>query len=111
MEFSDGSELTPHDEHLVDTFAPDDWFDEEDPDEINYVYDFGNNWDHKIKFEKTITAEGSDDIPLDEALKGKGASPLEDCGGIHGFMALLRGESRQLCASVFEVAPTLRFYV
>jgi hypothetical protein len=68
------------------------FFEHNDVPSLNYVYDFRNNWDHKIKFEKTITAEGSDDIPLVEVLKGKGASPLEDCGGIHGFMALLRGD-------------------
>lgn len=59
---------------------------------FNYVYDFGDYWDHKIKLENTVTSEDSSDMPIVEVLKGKSAFPVEDCGGIHGLMALINDD-------------------
>jgi hypothetical protein len=58
---------------------------------LNYVYDFGDYWDHKIKFEKSITSD-SPAVPILEVIKGKGSLMVEDCGGIHGLMALIEGD-------------------
>ena len=51
-----------------------------------YVYDFGDNWQHKIKLEKII-----DDKSLEKAscIGGKGACPPEDCGGTWGYEEFL----------------------
>ena len=58
---------------------------------INYIYDFGDYWNHKIKLEKMVVNPADADVPLLEIIKGTGANPLEDCGGIHAWMELLQG--------------------
>jgi len=52
---------------------------------LHYEYDFGDGWEHSIKFEKRA------DTPLDRPriLKGRRACPPEDCGGIWGYYSLL----------------------
>lgn len=49
-------------------------------DKFTYTYDFGDDWIHEIVLEK-ITNEESNKVSL---LKAKGATPMEDCGGIMG---------------------------
>lgn len=49
-------------------------------DKFTYTYDFGDDWIHEIVLEK-ITDEKSNKVYL---LKAKGATPMEDCGGIMG---------------------------
>lgn len=53
-----------------------------------YVYDFGDNWEHEILVEKTISV---DEIlaPLPYCVTGKRACPPEDCGGIWGYTDML----------------------
>lgn len=46
-----------------------------------YIYDFGDDWDHKITLEKIL--DGNLDLPI--CLAGNGQCPPEDCGGIGGF--------------------------
>ena len=48
-----------------------------------YIYDFGDNWYHKILVEKILPLEADKHYPI--CLKGKRACPPEDCGGIHGY--------------------------
>ena len=54
---------------------------------ITYVYDFGDNWQHKIELEKII-----DDYEFGypTILEGDGACPPEDVGGIPGCEEFLR---------------------
>jgi hypothetical protein len=47
-----------------------------------YIYDFGDNWEHKIKVEK-ILEEDSRKKPF--CVKLVGNCPPEDCGGIWGY--------------------------
>ena len=56
-------------------------------DEISYVYDFGDNWEHKITLEKIIEAKD----PLEHMIcvGGKRNCPPEDCGGIPGYLDML----------------------
>ena len=54
---------------------------------MTYTYDFGDNWKHSIKIEKTITTDIAN--PLPTILKGSGASLPEDCGGLYGYYALM----------------------
>ena len=49
-------------------------------DKFTYTYDFGDDWIHEIVLEK-ITDEKSNKVYL---LNAKGATPMEDCGGIMG---------------------------
>lgn len=66
-------------------------FFENNQDTINYVYDYGDYWDHKIKLEKKLNEPDLPVTPL-SLLKGKGGFMVEDCGGIHGLMSLIDGD-------------------
>jgi hypothetical protein len=57
------------------------------PKSFTYTYDFGDNWEHKIDFEKVLTVEVGVTYPI--CVKGKRACPPEDCGGIWGYEELL----------------------
>lgn len=49
----------------------------------DYVYDFGDNWEHIIKLEKILPRDENVDYP--KCIAGKRACPPEDCGGIWGY--------------------------
>ena len=53
----------------------------------DYVYDFGDSWEHKIQLEKILLREKDINYPI--CIKGKRACPPEDCGGIWGYAELL----------------------
>ena len=57
---------------------------------FDYLYDFLDGWEHKVRVEKTIEAPGAG--PLPQILKGKGACPPENCGGIEGYYDILEGD-------------------
>ncbi len=63
-----------------------DWFTMENR-KADYVYDFGDNWAHKIELEKIIPREKGVKYPL--CVKGKRACPPEDCGGVWGYEEFL----------------------
>lgn len=51
-----------------------------------YVYDFGDWWEHAIKVEEV--KEGTvDDV---NCIAGRGACPIEDCGGPYGYEDIKR---------------------
>jgi hypothetical protein len=52
-----------------------------------YTYDFGDNWEHAVIFEKILTPEAGLIYPL--CIAGKLHGPPEDCGGIGGFYDFL----------------------
>ncbi len=58
---------------------------------FHYTYDFGDDWAHTIKVEKTLKTDTMN--PLPEIVTGKGACPPEDCGGLGGYYAILSGEA------------------
>lgn len=64
-----------------------DYFTMEDR-KVDYIYDFGDKWIHKIKLEKIITREDGVKYPI--CVKGKRASPPEDCGGVWGYEDLVK---------------------
>ena len=53
----------------------------------DYVYDFGDNWAHRILLEKILSRDKTTNYPL--CIKGKRACPPEDCGGVWGYEELL----------------------
>jgi hypothetical protein len=55
--------------------------------EIGYLYDMGDNWQHRIIVEKLIAAEPGALYPL--YLGGERRCPPEDCGGIPGYYEFL----------------------
>ena len=54
---------------------------------ITYVYDLGDNWQHKIELEKVIDDYG---LGYPTIIEGEGACPPEDVGGIPGYAEFLR---------------------
>lgn len=50
---------------------------------MNYVYDFGDNWQHRIKVEKTLPPAPAGTLPM--CVAGANATPPDDCGGIYGY--------------------------
>jgi Plasmid pRiA4b ORF-3-like protein len=59
---------------------------------FSYLYDFGDSWEHVILVEKILPADPTVRYPI--CVKGKGACPPEDCGGIwsyyDGFLAAIK---------------------
>ena len=53
----------------------------------DYVYDFGDGWEHSIKLEKILPRETG--VAYPRCIDGRGACPPEDCGGIGGYAEFL----------------------
>ena len=49
---------------------------------IDYLYDFGDSWEHRIKLEKTLPPT---DMKLPVCVDGANAAPPDDCGGVPGY--------------------------
>lgn len=52
-----------------------------------YTYDFGDNWEHSVAFEKSGPAVKGVSYPV--CITGKRNCPPEDCGGVWGYEELL----------------------
>lgn len=60
---------------------------------FTYIYDFGDNWEHEILFEKRLSEDPEQNYPV--CVDGEMACPPEDSGGIWTFyqrLAIARGE-------------------
>lgn len=56
---------------------------------IMWEYDFGDSWEHEVKL--SSVADYKDGEPhMVEWVKGAGACPPEDCGGVWGYADLLQ---------------------
>jgi hypothetical protein len=56
-------------------------------DAMDYEYDFGDGWEHKIVLEKVLPFDKAQALPV--CVTGKRACPPEDCGGVWGYAELL----------------------
>nr|WP_298331953.1 plasmid pRiA4b ORF-3 family protein [Asticcacaulis sp.] len=54
---------------------------------IDYLYDFGDNWEHRLIV--TRVRQGDPDLEYPRYLRGERNAPPEDCGGIPGFYDML----------------------
>jgi hypothetical protein len=54
---------------------------------FGYIYDFGDDWVHRIRVKKVQPAEPGKKYPVCTA--GARAAPPDDCGGIPGYERLL----------------------
>jgi len=54
---------------------------------FRYEYDFGDSWLHNLLVEKVLPPESGQQYPV--CIKGKGACPPEDVGGIWGYYMFL----------------------
>lgn len=55
--------------------------------ECLYVYDFGDNWRHRIRLEAAFDPDPAEKYPVCTA--GERSCPPEDCGGVSGYEELL----------------------
>lgn len=56
-------------------------------DVVDYLYDFGDSWDHAIKLEKVRDVDS--EAPVAVCTGGRRAGPPDDCGGIWGYLAMI----------------------
>lgn len=56
-------------------------------DVLDYQYDFGDSWDHKVRLER-IRGSADDELPA-ICLGGRRAAPPDDCGGIWQYQWLI----------------------
>lgn len=57
-------------------------------DSMKFEYDFGDSWEHEV-WVKGIREYEKDEEPKAVLVKGVGACPPDDCGGVWGYMELL----------------------
>ena len=58
---------------------------------LTYEYDFGDSWEHDVVVEKILPPDPALKHPV--CLKGKGACPPEDVGGVWGYANFLEAIS------------------
>ena len=54
---------------------------------FRYVYDFGDNWEHKVVLEDVLPP---DRAPCPMCIGGERGFPHEDCGGVSGYREMLK---------------------
>ena len=52
---------------------------------FRYEYDLNDPWEHEVRLESRHEADLGRNYPI--CLDGDGSCPLEDCGGVRGFLA------------------------
>ena len=60
-------------------------------DRMMYEYDFGDSWEHDVVLEKILLKDHKKIYPY--VVKGKGACPPEDVGGVCGYYGFLEAIS------------------
>ena len=55
---------------------------------VEYVYDMGDNWEHRIQIEKKLAPDSTIALPM--CVGGASATPPDDCGGIPGHTDFVR---------------------
>lgn len=58
-----------------------------DAKKFQYIYDFGDDWNHEIEISSVLTHDSRMQYPV--CIGGENACPPEDCGGPHGYQELL----------------------
>ncbi len=56
---------------------------------LDYTYDFGDDWRHRIVVEKVLAADDGAPVTVPACVDGRRACPPEDCGGPWGYEELL----------------------
>lgn len=72
---------------------------------FRYIYDFGDNWAHRITIEKRLPS--NDQEPAVTLLAGERACPPEDCGGVSGYYGILEAKKHPRRASNREILDWL----
>jgi hypothetical protein len=56
---------------------------------FRFLYDFGDDWDHTVKIER-LDVEPLPGVDYPTCISGERACPPEDCGGVPGYLNLLK---------------------
>ncbi|MFH1233087.1 MAG: plasmid pRiA4b ORF-3 family protein [Patescibacteria group bacterium] len=80
-EWMDSEELHGWEQKIADYFSMEN-------NSADYIYDFGDDWYHKIKLEKIFDRDKNIKYPI--CVAGERACPPEDCGGICGYENFLQ---------------------
>ncbi len=73
---------------------------------IKWEYDFGDSWIHEITLVEKQAVDENDTVKI-ELLKGTGACPPEDCGGVGGYRHLLNVLKNPNCEEYEEMVDWL----
>lgn len=66
---------------------------------VDYTYDFGDNWRHRIELEKVVVITEPRTLPC--CVGGERAGPPEDCGGVWGYRELVAGNRPEEWEEIF----------
>lgn len=80
-EWMDSKELPGWEQKIADYFSMEN-------NSADYIYDFGDDWYHKIKLEKILARDKNINYPV--CVAGERACPPENCGGVCGYENLLQ---------------------
>lgn len=75
---------------------------------MDYLYDFGDDWTHRLRVEQVQVAP--EDAPPARVVKGRGACPPEDVGGIHTWNELAAALRRNPDPAALREDPDLEQY-
>lgn len=64
------------------------FFDLQVGDKFLYIYDFGDDWQHELEIEAILPPDPKGFYP--DCIAGARACPPEDCGGVPGYLRLVR---------------------
>ena len=56
-------------------------------DWMTYMYDFGDDWEHKVTLQKILPYDPA--VRLPACISGRRQCPPEDCGGVWGYYEML----------------------
>jgi hypothetical protein len=79
LDFDSFDEVRSEDTRLVDAMTK--------SRTIDYMYDFGDSWEHRVKVEKVLPPAAGMQLPV--CVDGANAAPPEDCGGAWGYAHLV----------------------
>ena len=57
----------------------------------DYLYDFGDGWEHRVTLQKVLPRDRKATYP--RCVAGKRACPPEDCGGVWGYRDIVSGDA------------------
>jgi len=99
-------ELKAEKTKLIDIFW--DW--EGDFKEMIYTYDFGDNWEFSVKFEKEVELKEKEDLP--KILRWKGGLLIEDCWGAWRLQELVKDyKNKKFDKDIFENFKDFEIYL
>jgi hypothetical protein len=74
-------------------------------DEFQYIYDYGDSWEHTIKIEKIYEPEEGSLAPI--CIDGARNCPPEDCGSIYGYKNILNAIKKPTTKAAKELLEWL----